>query len=181
LFEEDLLMMAQAIAEDGRPEKSLKALAEMLGVDLTEAEKEPHPILKRRLENVFPDYEALKAQATADLNAINIFNPSPAKLALAIYLRVSPVLLGLLRGRGEKAKATVALKVYWQLVEIADDQLEIRDGQTAVAQALEMKQPHVSRAFRKLEDLKLLARSGYDPETGVGVWTLLTPTLAEKR
>ena len=175
MFEEDLVMMAEAIAGGGKPEKALEALAEMLGVDLFRERKEPHPIVKRRLENVFPDYEAQKAKAVASLEAINIFNPSKAKLYLAIYLQVSPVLHKLLR----RGKPTVALKVYWQLVEMADDQLKVRDGQAAVAQTLKLKQSHACRAFKRLEALKLLARTGYDPETGVGVWTLLTPTLAE--
>lgn len=169
-FVEMLHSIDEMTDEDSK--EVVRYIAEALEVELDE--KPPHPIMKRNPKNLFPDYEKMATIATAWLEeGLNIYGAPEAKRRLMIYLQDSKAYGKDIRAGREKT--TVNEKVYLELVVLADKYLEIPDAQNQVEKRLGLKQSNVSRSFKRLEQVKLIERFGFSPETGIQTWRLCTP------
>ena len=173
--------MVEALDEEkpGTAREVLSLLADNLSIDASV--KRPHPIMRRDMQMVFPDYRERAEYCGQALAGMGIVHAPEAKLRLMMYLLDSQALITLKAGR---KKTTVAEDVYFDLIELADEYLEILDAQERVMQLRtdkgkrHIRQPNVSRSFQKLESLELLSKSGYCPETGKTIWRLETPHLS---
>jgi hypothetical protein len=174
---EDIEVFADMIqeVEEGAPGTALEVLrllSETFEIDLEQ--KPPHPIMRRDPELVFPNYKAAAAVATEWLEkGLYIFNAPEAKHRLMVYLTESKAFGKDIRAGREKA--TVSERVYLEMVTMADEYLEVYDAQSRVEEKLKLKQSNVSRSFKRLQQVKLIEKHGFCPQTGRQVWRLKTP------